>query len=197
MGLESYPEWIRLVADFTISSLNSWQWASGSVYYLLGLWWVGGWVGGRQRQQRCCCGIRCLTVIVISLGHPAPPVVMHLLGLWWVGGSEITEALFLKRFSLLKPPAAGHGCAQDDSCSPKPAVMRRSRLISSMPYLKGDAPSLLDTFVPKITHAYITSRLDSVRAVAANGATEDPLDNDEQLQVGVTHDTFNRQSTCT
>ncbi len=56
--------------------------------------------------------------------------------------------------------------------------------MSSMPYLKGDAPSLLDTFVPKITHAYITSRLDSVRAVAANGATEDPLDNDEQLQVG-------------
>ncbi|GAB4820934.1 hypothetical protein N2152v2_007980 [Parachlorella kessleri] len=95
VGLESYPEWIRLVADFTISSLNSWQWASGSVYYLLGLW---------------------------------------------------------------------------------------SRLVSSMPYLKGDAPSLLDTFVPKITHAYITSRLDSVRAVAANGATEDPLDNDEQLQ---------------
>ena len=161
--------------------------------------------------------------------------------------------------------------------------------MSSMPYLKGDAPSLLDTFVPKITHAYITSRcalhyvlcmlcmlrsaccarcalrctsswcvplghaallrspeapqpasgaqellghqcrselargnlgqkapnarphpslcattyplhppccsglrpparlrrrLDSVRAVAQNGATEDPLDNDEQLQVG-------------
>ncbi len=26
------------MADFTISSLNSWQWASGSVYYLLGLW---------------------------------------------------------------------------------------------------------------------------------------------------------------
>lgn len=40
MGLESYKEWIQLVAEFTISSLNSWQWASGSVYYLLGLWWV-------------------------------------------------------------------------------------------------------------------------------------------------------------
>lgn len=38
VGLESYKEWIGLVADFTISSLNSWQWASGSVYYLLGLW---------------------------------------------------------------------------------------------------------------------------------------------------------------
>lgn len=38
VGLESYKEWIQLVADFTISSLNSWQWASGSVYYLLGLW---------------------------------------------------------------------------------------------------------------------------------------------------------------
>ena len=38
VGLEAYPEWISLVATFTVESLNSWQWASGSVYYLLGLW---------------------------------------------------------------------------------------------------------------------------------------------------------------
>ncbi|KAI3436525.1 hypothetical protein D9Q98_005942 [Chlorella vulgaris] len=94
VGLESYKEWIQLVADFTISSLNSWQWASGSVYYLLGLW---------------------------------------------------------------------------------------SRLVSSMPYLKGDAPSQLDVYVPKITKAYITSRLESVQAVVMQGG-EDPLDNEEQLQ---------------
>ena len=62
VGLDLYPEWIGLVADFTISSLTSWRWASGSVYYLLGLW---------------------------------------------------------------------------------------SRLVSSVPYLKGDAPSQLDTYVPR------------------------------------------------
>jgi hypothetical protein len=67
------------VAEFTIKSLQSWQWASGSVYYLLGLW---------------------------------------------------------------------------------------SRLVSSMPYLKGDSPSLLEGYVPKITEAYITSRLDSVQVRA-------------------------------
>ena len=121
--------------------------------------------------------------------------------------------------------------------------------MSSMPYLKGDAPSQLDVFVPKITRAYITSRLESgewgrlgaraygggrraggggrgdghglqtclgsppyassclpahqtltlrcshgaclpahvcsaaVQAVVVQGAAEDPLDNDEQLQV--------------
>lgn len=33
--------------------------------------------------------------------------------------------------------------------------------MSSMPYLKGDAPSQLDVYVPKITRAYITSRLES------------------------------------
>jgi hypothetical protein len=71
VNVDNYHEWIQLVAEFTANSLNSWQWASGSVYYLLGLW---------------------------------------------------------------------------------------SRLVSSMPYLKGDAPSLLDTYVPKITKAYITSR---------------------------------------
>jgi hypothetical protein len=71
VSVDSYHEWIRLVAAFTVHSLESWQWAAASVYYLLGLW---------------------------------------------------------------------------------------SRLVSSLPYLKGEAPSLLETYVPKITQAYLTSR---------------------------------------
>ena len=71
VNLEGYQEWIQLVADFTVNSLKSWQWAKGSVFYLLGLW---------------------------------------------------------------------------------------SRLVSSMPYLKGEAPSLLESYVPKIMKSYITSR---------------------------------------
>jgi exportin-7 len=88
VSVENYADWIRLVADFTIQSLQSWQWASGSVYYLLGLW---------------------------------------------------------------------------------------SRLVSSVPYLKSESTSLLDTFVRKITQAYMTSRLDSVKAVIQNNISEDPL----------------------
>ncbi|CAI7934492.1 unnamed protein product [Closterium sp. NIES-54] len=95
VNAENYAEWVQLVAQFTITSLQSWQWASGSVYFLLGLW---------------------------------------------------------------------------------------SRLVSSMAYTKSDCPSLLDNFVPQITEAYITSRLDSVQAVLQNNLSEDPLDNDEQLQ---------------
>ncbi|KFM22754.1 Exportin-7 [Auxenochlorella protothecoides] len=95
VALAPYPEWIGLVADFTINSLTSWQWASGSVFYLLGLW---------------------------------------------------------------------------------------SRLVSSMPYLKGEAPSLLDLYVPKISRAFLTSRLESVRTVVQDGLTDDPLDSEEQLQ---------------
>jgi hypothetical protein len=38
-----------------------------------------------------------------------------------------------------------------------------SRLVTSVPYLKGDAPSLLDEFVPKITEGFITSRFNSVQ----------------------------------
>ena len=60
--MDNYQEWIRLVAEYTVQSLKAWQWASGSIHYLLGLW---------------------------------------------------------------------------------------SRLVSSAAYLKGDAPSLLDTFAPK------------------------------------------------
>ena len=82
MSVESYHEWIRLVAAFTVHSLESWQWAAASVYYLLGLW---------------------------------------------------------------------------------------SRLVSSLPYLKGEAPSLLETYVPKITQAYLTSR-----CVAAIGQSHAP-----------------------
>ena len=71
VSVDQYQEWIQLVAELTVSSLNSWQWAAASVFYLLGLW---------------------------------------------------------------------------------------SRLVSSMPYLKGESPSLLETYVPKITQAYLTSR---------------------------------------
>jgi len=95
VAVEGYQQWIQAVAEFTLTSLQSWQWASSSVYYLLCLW---------------------------------------------------------------------------------------SRLISSVPYLKGEAPSMLDNYVPRITETFITSRLDSVTAVANSTASEDPLDNEEQLQ---------------
>ncbi|KAL3629949.1 hypothetical protein CASFOL_026261 [Castilleja foliolosa] len=93
--MEGYGDWIRLVAEFTTKSLLSWQWASSSVYYLLGLW---------------------------------------------------------------------------------------SRLVSSVPYLKGDAPCLLDEFVPKITEGFITSRLDSAQADLPDDISEHPLDNVDLLQ---------------
>jgi len=95
VSVKRYVEWIQLVAEFTIKSLQSWQWASSSIYYLLTLW---------------------------------------------------------------------------------------SRLVSSVPYHNGDAPSLLETYVPRITETYITSRLESVRAVMQGNCQDDPLENDEQLQ---------------
>ncbi|KAL6562813.1 hypothetical protein OROHE_005400 [Orobanche hederae] len=93
--MEGYGDWINLVAEFTLKSMVSWQWASSSVYYLLGLW---------------------------------------------------------------------------------------SRLVSSVPCLKGDAPSLLDEFVPKITEGFITSRLDSAQAGLPDDISEHPLDNVDLLQ---------------
>ena len=95
VAVPGYQAWINAVAEFTLTSLQSWQWASASVYYLLALW---------------------------------------------------------------------------------------SRLISSVPYLKGETPSMLDAYVPRITETFITSRLDSVTAVARGEAEEDPLDDEERLQ---------------
>ncbi|XP_009125626.2 exportin-7 isoform X1 [Brassica rapa] len=94
--MDGYGEWIQLVAEFTLKSLQSWQWASSSVYYLLGMW---------------------------------------------------------------------------------------SRLVASVPYLKGDSPSLLDEFVPKITEGFIISRFNSVQAsVPDDDPTDHPLDKVEVLQ---------------
>ncbi|KAJ4956852.1 hypothetical protein NE237_013635 [Protea cynaroides] len=95
VNVEGYSDWIRLVAEFTSRSLQSWQWASSSVYYLLGLW---------------------------------------------------------------------------------------SRLVTSVPYLKSDTPSLLDEFVPKITEGFIASRFDSVQAGFPDDLSENPLDSVELLQ---------------
>ncbi|CAA6655624.1 unnamed protein product [Spirodela intermedia] len=95
VNIEIYSEWIRLVAEFTEKSLQSWQWASGGVYYLLGLW---------------------------------------------------------------------------------------SRLVTSVPYLKGDTPSLLDESVPTIIEGFISSRFDSVQAGFPDELSENPLDNVEVLQ---------------
>ncbi|WMV09109.1 hypothetical protein MTR67_002494 [Solanum verrucosum] len=94
VNVESYGDWIRLVAEFTLRSLQSWQWASSSVYYLLGLW---------------------------------------------------------------------------------------SRLVSSVPYLKGDTPSLLSDFVPEIVKSFITSRFGSFQGEVSD-LSENPLDNVELLQ---------------
>ena len=69
--MDNYPDWIQLVAQYTVQSLKAWQWASSSIHYLLGLW---------------------------------------------------------------------------------------SRLVSSAAYLKGDAPSMLDTYAPRIIQAYVSSR---------------------------------------
>ncbi|CAL9754211.1 unnamed protein product [Musa acuminata subsp. burmannicoides] len=95
LSVEIYTDWIHLVAEFTTKSLQSWQWASNSVYYLLGLW---------------------------------------------------------------------------------------SRLVTSVPYLKGDTPSLLDETVPKITEGFITSRFSSVQGGFSDDLSDNPLDNIELLQ---------------
>ncbi|XP_062233841.1 uncharacterized protein LOC133931030 isoform X2 [Phragmites australis] len=57
-----------------------------------------------------------------------------------------------------------------------------SRLVTSVPYLKGETPSLLDETVPKITEGFITSRINSVQAILADNSLENPLDNVEVLQ---------------
>lgn len=56
-----------------------------------------------------------------------------------------------------------------------------SRLVSSMPYLKGDKPSGLDNHVPEITQSFIMSRMDVARVVILQSNIENPLEDEEAL----------------
>ena len=59
-----------------------------------------------------------------------------------------------------------------------------SRLVASMPYLKGEMPSQLETYVPQVIAAFINSRMELVRAIASAEAAadvDDPLENEELL----------------
>lgn len=102
VSVDNYQQWIENVASFTVKSLESWQWASISVYYLLCLW---------------------------------------------------------------------------------------SRLVTSVPYLKTEAPSYMETYVPQIVETYIRSRLEAVETALASGIDleEDPLENEERLQDQLDH----------
>lgn len=86
--LEDYSAFIDLVAKFTVSSLQSWQFSANSIHYLLGFW---------------------------------------------------------------------------------------QRLVGSVPYIKSSEAHLLEKYMPEITKAYITSRLESVESVLRD-SLDNPLD---------------------
>ncbi|VDK28473.1 unnamed protein product [Gongylonema pulchrum] len=56
------------------------------------------------------------------------------------------------------------------------------RMVSSMPYMKANDPHLLNLCCPKITTAYVESRLQYARAVARGDVGDDPLDDQGALQ---------------
>ena len=47
-----------------------------------------------------------------------------------------------------------------------------SRLVASMPYLKGETPSHLESYVPQVITAFINSRMELVGALLRNGEAE-------------------------
>lgn len=49
------------------------------------------------------------------------------------------------------------------------------RMVTSVPYMKAPEPHYLNTYTPEIVKSYITSRLNSVRSIIADGL-DDPLD---------------------
>lgn len=93
LQVDNYPEFIKLVAEFTVKSLQTWHCGPNSVHYLLSLW---------------------------------------------------------------------------------------QRMVASVPYVKATEPHLLERFIPQITTAYITSRLEAVPIIFRDGL-EDPLDDPSAL----------------
>jgi exportin-7 len=63
-----------------------------------------------------------------------------------------------------------------------------ARLVSSQPYLKGDKPSRLETYVPQITQAFVQSRLEMAAALARTpDLIDNPLDTCDGLLVQLEH----------
>eukprot|EP00668_Euglena_longa_P031811 GGOE01041069.1.p1 GENE.GGOE01041069.1~~GGOE01041069.1.p1 ORF type:complete len:1066 (-),score=423.60 GGOE01041069.1:257-3454(-) len=63
-----------------------------------------------------------------------------------------------------------------------------ARLIASQPYLKGDKPSRLDSYIPKVTQDFVQSRLEMAMALAQNpDLLENPLENSDGLMAQLEH----------
>ncbi|VDM49280.1 unnamed protein product [Toxocara canis] len=56
------------------------------------------------------------------------------------------------------------------------------RMVSSVPYVKASDPHLLNLYCPKITSAFIESRLEFAKAVVRGEISEDPLDDQVSVQ---------------
>uniref|UniRef100_F1KSW2 Exportin-7 n=1 Tax=Ascaris suum TaxID=6253 RepID=F1KSW2_ASCSU len=56
------------------------------------------------------------------------------------------------------------------------------RMVSSVPYVKATDPHLLNLYCPKITSAFIESRLEYAKAVVRGEVPEDPLDDQVSIQ---------------
>ncbi|KAK4339080.1 hypothetical protein RND71_040542 [Anisodus tanguticus] len=127
VNVESYGDWICLVAEFTLRSLQSWQVISLITGLENSLWSI------------YFDSVFVKSDLSFSCDQWASSSVYYLLGLW-------------------------------------------SRLVSSVPYLKGDTPSLLSEFVPEIVKSFITSRFGSFQGGEVSDVSENPLDNVELLQ---------------
>ncbi|XP_024031073.1 exportin-7 [Morus notabilis] len=57
-----------------------------------------------------------------------------------------------------------------------------SRLVTSVPYFKGDKPNMLDNYVPTIIEGFVSTRFDSLESEFSDELSENPLDNVELLQ---------------
>ena len=211
VGLESYKEWIQLVADFTISSLNSWQWASGSVYYLLGLWCApradagegtraadAGVVAPRRAAhappRRSC---PCLSHSALPRAPTLPPTPPTLPPAQVAPGqqhavpqgrrAQPAGRLRAQNHARLHHVAPRVGCAAPDGGL---QALHGGRLLPGRGALwlaSGHCPvpprRALRPSLPRRLPAHIPTA--AVQAVVLQGAAEDPLDNDEQLQVRV------------
>ncbi|CAI5993163.1 unnamed protein product, partial [Closterium sp. NIES-64] len=138
VNADNYAEWVQLVAEFTITSLQSWQWASGSVYFLLGLW----------------------SRLVSSMAYTK---------------SDCPSQLTPAQLSLFQ----AHSCAPPwpilPSCFPPAAPCSSPSTFSSPPQ-----PSLPPQ--TPLTSGRVAVCISCWASVLQNNLSEDPLDNDEQLQ---------------
>lgn len=160
--VENYPEVIRLIANFTVTSLQvgATHWVFQPECNVKKSKDVSRGGKGQPAVLKGSCANRGIKQEVSHAELTAPLVAKLMSGTC----CSVTLSPPLPLLYLLHlTPSPQHWEFAPNSVHYLLSLWQR--LAASVPYVKATEPHLLETYTPEVTKAYITSRLESVHVI--------------------------------